>query len=214
MTENLACPGRALRHFGADPLAENRHLLERSASKTGVRARRDAVGRSRASRRAGEGAPPSAPVLLLDEPSTGLDPGARRDFVGYLRELRDATGLTVLLSTHDLEEAERCDRVAILDAGRIVALGTPDELKSAVGGDVLVVRATAPEALRERLAARLGVEVRLVDGTLRVERPRGHELVRDLVEAFPGEVLTVTVGKPTLGDVFVRLTGHGLTETL
>ena len=119
----------------------------------------------------------------------------------------------MLLSTHDLEEAERCDRVAIFDAGRIVALGTPDELKAAVGGDVLVIRATAPEALRERLAARLGVDVQMVDGTLRVERPRGHELVRDVVEAFPGEVRTVTVGKPTLGDVFVRLTGHGLTES-
>jgi ABC-2 type transport system ATP-binding protein len=153
-----------------------------------------------------------ARVLLLDEPSTALDPGARRDFLGYLRELRDAAGLTVLLSTHDLEEAERCDRVAIFDAGRIVALGTPDDLKAAVGGDVLVIRATAPEALRERLAARLGLEVRLVDGTLRIERPRGHELVRDVVEAFPGEVRTVTVGKPTLGDVFVRLTGHGLAE--
>ena len=155
-----------------------------------------------------------ARVLLLDEPSTGLDPGARRDFLAYLRELRDTAGLTVLLSTHDLEEAERCDRVAIFDAGRIVALGTPDELKAAVGGDVLVIRATAPEALRERLATHLGLEVRLVDGTLRVERPRGHELVRDLVEAFPGEVRTITVGKPTLGDVFVRLTGHGLTESL
>jgi ABC-2 type transport system ATP-binding protein len=153
-----------------------------------------------------------ARVLLLDEPSTALDPGARSDFLGYLRELRDAAGLTVLLSTHDLEEAERCDRVAIFDAGRIVALGTPDDLKAAVGGDVLVIRATAPEALRERLAARLGLEVRLVDGTLRVESPRGHELVRDVVEAFPGEVRTVTVGKPTLGDVFVRLTGHGLAE--
>jgi ABC-2 type transport system ATP-binding protein len=153
-----------------------------------------------------------ARVLLLDEPSTALDPGARRDFLGYLRELRDTAGLTVVLSTHDLEEAEHCDRVAIFDAGRIVALGTPDELKAAVGGDVLVIRATAPEALRERLAARLGLDVRLVDGTLRIERPRGHELVRDVVEAFPGEVRSVTVGKPTLGDVFVRLTGHGMED--
>ena len=155
-----------------------------------------------------------ARVLLLDEPSTALDPGARRDFLGYLRELRDTGGLTVLLSTHDLEEAERCDRVAIFDAGRIVALGTPDDLKAAVGGDVLVIRATAPAALRERMAAHLGLEVRLVDDTLRVERPRGHELVRDLIEAFPSEVRSVTVGKPTLGDVFVRLTGHGLSEAL
>jgi ABC-2 type transport system ATP-binding protein len=154
-----------------------------------------------------------ARVLLLDEPSTGLDPGARRDFLGHLTELRSTQALTVVFSTHDLDEAERCDRVAIFDAGRVVALGTPDELKAAVGGDVLVIRAPAPEALRDRVAARLGQSVQVVDGTLRVERPRGHELVRDLIDAFP-EVHAVTVGKPTLGDVFVRLTGHGLAESV
>ena len=153
-----------------------------------------------------------ARVLLLDEPSTGLDPGARRDFVAYLRELRGAEGITIVLTTHDMEEAERCDRVAILDRGRLVALGTPDELKAAVGGDVLVVRAASVEALRDQVRARFGLEGRLVDGTLRLERARGHELVRDLIEAFPEAVRTLTYGKPTLEDVFVRLTGHRLAE--
>jgi ABC-2 type transport system ATP-binding protein len=151
-----------------------------------------------------------ARVLLLDEPSTGLDPGARRDFLAFLRELREAEGMTVVLTTHDLEEADRCDRVAILDAGRIVALGTPDALRAEVGGDVLVVQSAAPEALRARLRERFGVEPRLVDGLLRLERARGHELVRDIVECFPADVQAVTVGKPTLEDVFVRLTGHRL----
>jgi ABC-2 type transport system ATP-binding protein len=151
-----------------------------------------------------------ARVLLLDEPSTGLDPGARRDFLAYLRELRSTDGLTTVLSTHDLDEAERCDRVAILDRGRLLALGTPDELKAHVGGDVLVLHASAPEGLQARVRERFGLETQLVDGALRLERPRGHELVRDLAEAFPDELRAITVGKPTLEDVFVHLTGHRL----
>jgi ABC-2 type transport system ATP-binding protein len=151
---------------------------------------------------------PAPEILLLDEPSTGLDPGARRDLIAYLRALRDQEGVTVVLTTHYMEEAERCDRVAVLDRGRLVALGTPDALKAQVGGDVVVVRTAAPESLRERVRSRLGIEGTLVDGTLRLEHARGHELVRDLVEAFPADVETITYGKPTLEDVFVHVTGH------
>lgn len=153
-----------------------------------------------------------ASVLLLDEPSSGLDPAARRDVLAYLRELRDADGVTVVLTTHDLEEAERCDRIAILDRGRVVALGTPGELKARLGGDVLVLHAAAPEVLRDKLRARFGLEARVVGGALRFERERAHELVRELVEAFPTELQAVTYGKPTLDDVFVSLTGHGFVE--
>jgi ABC-2 type transport system ATP-binding protein len=153
-----------------------------------------------------------ADVLLLDEPTTGLDPRARREFLLQVRELRDTEEITAVLTTHDMEEAERCDRVGILDRGRLVALGTPDALKAQVGGDVLVVQAPAPETLRDRVRVRFGVDGRVVDGTLRLERARGHELVRDLIEAFPDEIRTVTYGKPTLEDVFVRLTGHRLAD--
>jgi ABC-2 type transport system ATP-binding protein len=151
---------------------------------------------------------PQPELLLLDEPSTGLDPGARRDLLAYLRALRDQEGVTVVLTTHYMEEAERCDRVAVLDRGRLVALGPPDTLKAQLGGDVVVVRAATPESLRDRVRTRLGLEGTLVDGTLRLEHPRGHELVRDLVEAFPDEIEAVTYGKPTLEDVFVHVTGH------
>src|SRR5207249_9736235 len=109
-----------------------------------------------------------AELLLLDEPTSGLDPAARREFLGFLAELRAADGITIVLTTHDMEEAERCDRVAILDRGRLVALDTPAALTARVGGDVLVVHAPAPEALRERVRERFGVEARLVDGTLRI----------------------------------------------
>jgi ABC-2 type transport system ATP-binding protein len=151
-------------------------------------------------------------LLLLDEPSTGLDPGARRDFSHQLRQLRDRAGVTVLLTTHYMEEAERADRVAVLHDGALVAVGTADELKRGVGGDVVVIEAEEPAALRDKVRAKFGLEAQIVDGTLRVERERGHELVRDVVEAFPGEVRSVTFGRPTLEDVFVHVTGRRFWE--
>ena len=155
---------------------------------------------------------PSPQVLLLDEPSTGLDPSARRDLLATLAQLRDADGVTVVLATHHLEEAERCDRVCVVDRGRIVALDTPDVLKTRVGGDVVVVHAADPGALHAQVRARFGIDAALVDGTLRIEHPRGHELLRDLVEAFPRDIRAITFGRPTLEDVFVHLTGHRLFE--
>ncbi len=152
-------------------------------------------------------------LLLLDEPSTGLDPGARRDFSQHLRGLRDRAGVTVVLTTHFMEEAERADRVAVLHEGALVALGSPDQLKHRVGGDVVVIEAEAPTDLREKVRARFGLDAQIVDGTLRVERARGHELVRDVVEAFPGEVRSVTFGRPTLEDVFVHVTGRRFWES-
>jgi ABC-2 type transport system ATP-binding protein len=147
-------------------------------------------------------------LLLLDEPSTGLDPGARRDFMQYLRQLRDQEGVTVVLTTHYMEEAERCDRIAILHRGRLVRVGAPGALKSEVGGDVVVMQAAAPDVLRDKIQERFQCAARIVDGTVRVERPRGHEFVRDVVDAFPSDVSFVTYGKPTLEDVFIHLTGH------
>jgi ABC-2 type transport system ATP-binding protein len=147
-------------------------------------------------------------LLLLDEPSTGLDPGARRDFNDYLQYLREQTGVTIILTTHIMDEAERCDRVGILHQGKLVALDTPDVLKAQVGGDVVAIRTQNLQEFRDKLVNRFGCEPALVDGELRVERPRGHEFVREVVEAFPGEVQSVTFGQPTLEDVFIHKTGH------
>jgi ABC-2 type transport system ATP-binding protein len=148
-------------------------------------------------------------LLLLDEPSTGLDPGARREFNDYLAHLRRNEGVTIVLTTHYMEEAERCDRIAILHEGRMVALAPPGELKEQIGGDVVVVRpAGEPAPLMAKIDKALAVKSTLVDGTIRIERQRGHELVRDLVDAFGPEIESVTFGKPTLEDVFVHLTGR------
>src|SRR6266581_4089943 len=147
-------------------------------------------------------------VLLLDEPTTGLDPGARRDLWQYLRILRDEEQVTVLVTTHLMEEAERCDRLAILNEGKLVALGTPSELKQEIGGDVIVLEAKEPDSLAMRIHTRFEVEVRVVDGQVRIERENGHRFVTDVVEAFPGEVDAVSIAKPSLEDVFIRRTGH------
>jgi ABC-2 type transport system ATP-binding protein len=155
---------------------------------------------------------PRPAVLLLDEPSTGLDPGARRELLQYLRALCDDDGVTVVVTTHYLEEAERCDRVGVIDRGRLVALDAPTALTAAVGGDVVVVQPHDVDALHAKMRARFGIDATRVDGTLRVEHARGHELVRDLVDAFPEDVHSVTFGKPTLEDVFVRLTGRRLAD--
>ncbi len=153
----------------------------------------------------------SPSILLLDEPSTGLDPGARRDVWQYLKTLRDEEGVTVLVTTHLMEEAEHCDRLAILNEGKLVALGSPFELKSKIGGDVILFEAATPEAA-ERLAARIRqrfhVEPTVLDHSVRLERAEGHRFVTDVVEAFPGEIEGISVAKPSLEDVFIRSTGH------
>jgi ABC-2 type transport system ATP-binding protein len=145
-------------------------------------------------------------ILILDEPNTGLDPAARRDFMNYLQHLREQEGVTILLTTHFMEDAERCDRVGILHEGKLVALGAPDALKQGIGGDIVVIHSHDPHDLQKKLRERFGCESTLVDGTLRVERPRGHEFIRDVVEAFPSEISSAAFGKPTLEDVFIHLT--------
>jgi ABC-2 type transport system ATP-binding protein len=147
-------------------------------------------------------------VLLLDEPTTGLDPGARRDVWQYLRILRDEERVTVLVTTHLMEEAERCDRLAILNQGKLVALGTPSALKQEIGGDVIVLEGRDPETLATGIRARFHIAVRVVGNQLRLEMNQGHRFVTELVEAYPGEIEAVSVSKPILEDVFIRRTGH------
>ena len=147
-------------------------------------------------------------VLLLDEPTTGLDPGARRDLWQYLQILRDEEHVTVLVTTHLMEEAERCDRLAILNQGKRVALGTPAELKREIGGDVILLDTTDPASLAERISDRFHVDAQVLAGQVRFEQENGHRFITDVVEAFPGEIQAISVSKPTLEDVFIHRTGH------
>jgi ABC-2 type transport system ATP-binding protein len=147
-------------------------------------------------------------LLLLDEPSTGLDPGARSDLWSYLEQVRREDGVSVVLTTHLLEEAERADRIAILSQGRLVAEGAPAELVATVGGDSIDIDAAEPASLAGAIQRRFGLAAQLVDGSVRLELADGHEWIARLVEAFPGQVQSIRLGKPTLEDVFIARTGH------
>ena len=148
------------------------------------------------------------PVLLLDEPSTGLDPAARRDLWSYLESLRDREGITIIITTHIMEEAEGCDQIGILDQGRLVANDTPDALKVEIGGDVITAQTKNPDKLAKGIKERFGSDTTVIGDLVRVERHRGHEFIAQLVEAFPGEISSITMGRPTLEDVFIQRTGR------
>ena len=147
-------------------------------------------------------------VLLLDEPTTGLDPGARRDLWQYLQILRDQERVSIIVTTHLMEEAERCDRLAILNEGNLVALGTPQALTREIGGDVILLEAHDPQTLAERIRNKFHVDATVMDQHVRLEIENGHRFVPDVVEAFPGEIQSLNVSKPTLEDVFIHRTGH------
>ena len=151
-------------------------------------------------------------VLLLDEPTSGLDVTARRQLGDYLATIAQTENILVLLTTHLLDDAEACNRVGILDAGKLVALGKPDALKAEVAGDVILIESTDNETLGTAIAKRFRVSTVFTDNRLRIECKRGHEFVRDVVAAFPDEIQTIRFGKPTLEDVFVKLTGNPFVE--
>lgn len=150
-------------------------------------------------------------VLLLDEPSTGLDPGARFDLWQALQTLRADSGVTMLVTTHLMEEAEKCDRLVILDRGKLAAMGTPDELRSGIGGDCITIQAfdtTRAAALAQRITDSLQITPQVFETQLRIEGSEGVELVHRLTTQFSPEIRSITLGKPTLEDVFIRATGH------
>jgi ABC-2 type transport system ATP-binding protein len=149
-------------------------------------------------------------VLLMDEASTGLDPAARRDLSAQIHELRARDGVTILFTTHILEEADRCDRLILLHEGKIVAQGTPRELRSRIGGDVVVLEAADSPDLARRIEQRFGVRPSLMDGQVRIEIRDGHRFITEVVEAFPGAVDSVGLHKPSLEDVFMHETGAPL----
>jgi ABC-2 type transport system ATP-binding protein len=149
-------------------------------------------------------------VLLMDEASTGLDPAARRDLSRHIETLRDQEGVTILLTTHVLEEADRCDRLLLLHQGNIVAHGSPTDLRARIGGDVVVLESSQTKELAAGIQQRFGIVPTVVDGHVRVEIGNGHRFIAEVVEAFPGAIDSVGLHKPTLEDVFVRETGAAI----
>ena len=147
-------------------------------------------------------------VLILDEPSTGLDPGARREIWDHLDQLRKERGTSIVLTTHLMDDAARSDQVAVLHQGQLVALGSPQELVDEVGGAVILVSSAHLDRLATTIRERFHQRVDIVGGHLRIERANGHEFVAELVRTFPAEIEAITFGKPTLEDVFLHHTGQ------
>jgi ABC-2 type transport system ATP-binding protein len=157
-------------------------------------------------------------VLFLDEPTLGLDPQTRRHIWDYLRRLREEKGVTMFMTTHYMDEAENCDRIAIIDHGKIVSLDTPEKLKGLVGGDIVTVRTSDNERAREKLgqfenaSMREGPEDQLI-----IETESGDQFIPRMMTAFsnggsPVEVQSVNLRRPTLEDVFIKLTGRAIRE--
>ncbi len=150
-------------------------------------------------------------VMLLDEPSSGLDVSVRSQLGQYLNDLTKNDNILVLLTTHLLDEADMCTRVGILDKGRLVAMGTPDELKSEIGGDVVLIESEDCKSLCHAIEERFDVHPVLTDDNLRIECTNAHEFVRDVVGEFDDKIKAARFGKPTLADVFIKKTGNPFT---
>ncbi len=157
-------------------------------------------------------------VLFLDEPTLGLDPQTRRHIWAYLRRLRDAEGITVFMTTHYMDEAENCDRVAVIDKGQIVALDNPQTLKSLVGGDVVWIETPQASEAMERLVETMDLSPKLgPDGQVIVEVAQAETVLPKLMEvlhAEPGaiDVRSVSLRRPSLEDVFIKLTGRTIRD--
>lgn len=148
-------------------------------------------------------------LLLLDEPSSGLDPAARLELWQQLETLRDG-GVTVLLTTHFIEEADRCDRLALIDRGKVVVEASPEELKQAIGGDVVTLGAQDPHDLAGELHALMGIHATVRGEEVRFEYHGAADLIGRIAEALPGRIESMSVAAPTLEDAFMARTGHGL----
>jgi len=151
-------------------------------------------------------------VLFMDEPTLGLDPQTRRHIWDYVLALRKQIHLTIFLTTHYLDEAENCDRIGIIDRGRIVALDTPDNLKDAMGGDVVTLKAGDNEAAARELKEKFSLSPVVKDGDVNFHVPHGEIFLPKLMQNFQTPLISINLRRPTLDDVFLKLTGRAIRE--
>jgi ABC-2 type transport system ATP-binding protein len=153
-------------------------------------------------------------LLLLDEPSTGLDPGARRELWNFLHQVNQEEGVTILVTTHLMDEAERCNRLLLLDQGNKVELGTPVELKAKVSGTVITLESDKANELHDHLKSRFDVGIIIMQDLLRLEwnhtsgTRTPSEFLGQVMEIFGSEIRSASIAQPNLEDVFIHLTGH------
>jgi ABC-2 type transport system ATP-binding protein len=151
-------------------------------------------------------------VLFLDEPTLGLDPQSRANLWEFITELPRRHKVTIFMTTHYMEEAEVCDRIAIIDNGRIIVSGTPDELKKTVGGDVVSITTTDNPTARKEIENLLKLDVAEKGNELYMTCNRGDTCIPELIRSLGDKVLSVKVQRPTLNDVFLKLTGKTIRD--
>jgi len=146
-------------------------------------------------------------VLFLDEPTVGLDPQTRSSIWGYIRELKTREDITIFLTTHYMDEAEHCDRIAIIDQGRIIVLDTPEALKASVGKDRVQIKTDDEDAAIAALSERFGIEAVLAEGEVTFGVPEGEQFVPRLFAELGRPIHSISVSRPSLDDVFMSYTG-------
>jgi ABC-2 type transport system ATP-binding protein len=151
-------------------------------------------------------------VLFLDEPTIGLDPQTRRSIWTYIRELQEREQITIFMTTHYMDEAEWCDRIAIMDHGQIVALDAPETLKAGVGTDRVAIQTDDDEAAIAALKARFDVEARMSEGAVTFAVAQGEQFVPRLFAELGIPIKAVHVSRPTLDDVFMSYTGSSIRD--
>jgi ABC-2 type transport system ATP-binding protein len=151
-------------------------------------------------------------VLFLDEPTIGLDPQTRRSIWTYIRELKESEDITIFLTTHYMDEAEWCDRIAIMDHGEIVALDTPETLKAGVGKDTIRISTDDDSAAIDAIQERFGIDATMSEGQVTFGVPNGDEFVPRLFTELGMPIRQVAVSRPTLDDVFMSYTGSTIRD--
>lgn len=151
-------------------------------------------------------------VLFLDEPTLGLDPQSRANLWEHITGLPQKHDVTVFMTTHYMEEAEVCQRIAIIDNGKIIASGSPDELKKTVGGDVIYLKTADNEKAKTELKRLFNLSAKEKDGVLYITTPKGDACIPELIRGLKDMVISVSLERPTLNDVFLLLTGKAIRE--
>jgi len=151
-------------------------------------------------------------ILFLDEPTLGLDPQTRRHIWDYINTLRQQENLTIFMTTHYMDEAEYCDRIAIIDHGKIVALDTPSKLKDSVGGDVVSIQVMDQEQALKELKDRFNLQPLVQNGNVTFSVPHSDTFLPEFMKNFNSGLKSISVHRPTLDDVFLKLTGRQIRD--
>ncbi|HEX9137399.1 MAG TPA: ATP-binding cassette domain-containing protein, partial [Nitrospirota bacterium] len=199
------------------PKAERRKRVEDALDFSGLRERADNLiktfsGGMKRRLEVARGLIHRPKVLFLDEPTLGLDPQSRQNLWEFITELPRKHNVTIFMTTHYMEEAEVCDKIAIIDKGRIISSGSPRELKKIIGGDVIYLKTADNKKAIEEIKGNLGIIASEKDGEIFISVSKGEACIPEIIRTIGEQVLSVRMQRPTLNDVFLKLTGKEIRE--